>query len=151
VTIFKRRKKRLLSEKHRRQIREAIQQAERQTSGEIRVVLEALCQGDPYERALEHFAKLGMIHTRQRNGVLVYVALKDRKFALVGDEGIHRHVGDQFWQEVAETMCSYFQKGQVIEGIRMGVLRIGEVLSRYFPSLGEADLNELPDEVVEGP
>ena len=128
-------------------IKQVIKAAESLTSAEIRVVVEHHLDGEPYQKAVEFFEKLGMTQTQQRNGVLIYVARKSKKFAIIGDEGIHKHVGDEFWQAVAQEMKTFFQKGQFVEGIQAGVKRAGEVLSQYFP-WKEGDVNELSDEVI---
>ena len=78
-------------------IKQVIKAAESLTSAEIRVVVEHHLDGEPYQKAVEFFEKLGMTQTQQRNGVLIYVARKSKKFAIIGDEGIHKHVGDEFW------------------------------------------------------
>lgn len=141
-------RRRLLTRDQERAIVEAIGRAERKTSAEIRVVVERRCpNGDPYARAVQRFEELGMTRTKQRNGVLIYVALRDRKFAIIGDEGIHRHVGDEFWREVSEAMRRAFREEGVAAGIVAGVERAGEALARHFP-VAEDDVNELPDDVV---
>ena len=143
---FKKQKKPLTPDEARK-IQSAIQEAERQTSAELRVVVENVCEGDPYNRAVQYFEQLGMTKTVQRNGVLIYVARDSRKFAIIGDEGIHRHVGNEFWQEVAEIMRDRFRSGDFTGAIIAGIRRAGEVLAKYFPPQ-ENDVNELPDEVV---
>ncbi len=141
-------RRRLLARDEERAVMEAIGRAERKTSAEIRVVVERRCPGgDPYARAVQRFEELGMTRTKQRNGVLIYVALRDRKFAIIGDEGIHRHVGDEFWQEVRDAMQQAFRERGVVAGIVAGVERAGEALARYFPP-SEDDVNELPDEIA---
>ncbi len=138
---------RALSPEEAEAIRKAIQRAESRTSAEIRVAVEQQLDSDPYVRAVSLFEHLGMTRTQQRNGVLIYVARKSRKFAIIGDEGIHNHVGQTFWDKVAEEMKALFREGKFVEGIQAGVRRAGEVLSRYFPRAGD-DTNELSDEVV---
>lgn len=145
--VNRKEKEKALTRQEAEAIKQAIQEAEQKTSAEIRVVVEKHLDGDPYQKAVEFFEKLGMTKTQQRNGVLIYVARESRKFAIIGDEGIHQHVGDVFWQEVAQEMKTLFQQGQFVEGIKAGVRRVGEVLSKYFP-WQEGDINELSDEVV---
>ncbi len=141
-------RRRLLTRDQERAIVEAIERAERMTSAEIRVVVERRCPGgDPYARAVERFEELGMTHTKQRNGVLVYVALRDHKFAIIGDEGIHERVGDEFWREVSDAMRRAFREGGVVAGIVAGVEQAGEALARHFPP-SEDDVNELPNDVA---
>lgn len=141
-------RKRLLRPQEEERIVRAIQKAEKQTSAEIRVVVETECPGDPVQRAIERFEQLGMTATKQRNGVLIYISLKDRKYAVVGDVGIHEKVGEKFWETVAEEMRSILREGKVVEAVIRGVERTGEVLAKYFPYEPGKDRNELPDEVA---
>ena len=134
---------------------DAIAAAELQTSGEIRFHLErdvpakAPVDGDPYLQARRIFDKLGMHQTAARNGVLVYMAVRSRKFAVVGDEELHTRVGDDFWTDVVETMAGHFAKDRFAEGIEAGVGLIGEKLREHFPYQDD-DVNELPDEISYG-
>ena len=100
------------TETEQQQIVEAIKNAEQQTSGEIRVHVEPDCKGDPYQRAKGVFEKLGMHATELKNGVLFYVAYKDKKFAVLGDQGIHEKVTQHFWDNVKELMQAYFKNGK---------------------------------------
>ena len=127
---------------------EAIQKAEAQTSAEIRVHLQHFCLGDALKKAKKQFYKLKMQRTRHRNAVLIFVALKSRRFAIYGDEGIHRQAGDVFWGETRDKIASYFSKGQIKEGIIAGIHSAGEKLAGYFPA-GPHHPNELPDTVTE--
>lgn len=131
---------------------EAIREAERTTSGEIRVHLEYRCKdGDPYERGKQVFEELGMTATAQRNGVLIYMATKDRRFAVLGDSGIDEVVPEGFWSDVVQSMETAFRAGDFAEGMTGGIRRIGEKLSQYFPYAGDdVDENELPDELSVG-
>ncbi len=140
-------KKKLLSAAEEEQVLSAIKQAENNTSAEIRVAIDKRCQGDPVKKAIELFEKLGMTATQHRNGVLIYVSLYDRKFAIIGDIGIHNIVGDSFWKQVATEMRNYFARGEVVKGIIAGIYEAGEVLAKYFPR-DNSDINELPDEIV---
>lgn len=135
------------AEQHR--IVAAIQRAERETSGEIRVHVEERCPGDAYARAREVFAALGMYRTQQRNGTLIYLAVGDRKFAVIGDEGIHAVVPPGFWDTVRDAMATHFRAGSFVVGVCAGVAAIGEQLQAYFPWT-LADQAELTDEVSEG-
>lgn len=101
------------------------------------------------ERAEELFFQLNMQHTGDRNGVLVYVALKDRQFAILGDEGIHKKVGDHFWKKQAAGMREAFREKQYVDGIATAVRSIGESLKTYFPHQPD-DENELPDDIIYG-
>lgn len=141
-------KRPLLTSAEAEAIEAAIRAAEKRTSGEIRVVVEKRAGKDPMKKAVAWFERLGMHRTQQRNGVLIYVGLKDRRFAIVGDEGIHRAVEEGFWNHTAEGMRTFFQQGRLVEGIIEGVRRAGEALARYFPYDPETDVNELPDTVI---
>ncbi len=125
----------------------AIQAAELKTSGEIRVFVSRKPAEDPVVAARLHFNKLGMHKTALRNGVLIFMAPKSQKFAIVGDQGVHQHCGDVFWQETAQAMTDLLKQGQFTEAIVAGISRAGEVLARYFPRQHD-DQNELPDTVV---
>lgn len=129
----------------------AIQTAETQTSGEIRVYVESHCKYvDPLDRAAEVFAGLEMHKTAARNAVLLYVALKDRQLALLGDRGIHERVGNEFWYKEVRLILSHFNKADYAEGIAQVVLEVGEALREHFPYDKEGDINELPDDIVFG-
>ena len=111
----------------------AIKEAETNTSGEIRVHLEDRCKGgDPIERAIEMFGELHMHETELRNGVIVYVAIKDHKIAVWGDEGIHTKVGQDFWNDTLATMQKYFGAGDFESGLRDAILMIGDKLKENF-------------------
>jgi uncharacterized membrane protein len=145
-------KKALLSDADQQRVVAAIQTAEKNTSGEVRVFVESKCpQSDPVERARQIFFSLKMEHTQQHNAVLVYVALKDHKMALYGDEGIYvKTGGDPYWVQEIDVMRQYFKKGAIGEGIAACVLDIGTALSTHFPYDAAVDKNELPDEIVFG-
>lgn len=136
-----------LDKKSKEEIVQAISEAEDLTSGEIRVHLEPKCRGDVLQKARRLFSRLKMHRTKERNGVLIYVALDSRKFALVGDSGIHARVGDEFWSRTRDIMASYFMKGLIKEGIIAGVGNAGERLKLYFP-VKSRDANELPDTIT---
>lgn len=129
-----------------RRIVEAIKQAELNTSGEIKVHIENRCLGKVEERSLYIFNRLKMHETAQRNGVLIYLAVKDKKFAILGDEGINKMVGDNFWNDVRDLMAAEFKQGRFAEGLEQGILRCGEKLKTYFPYQTD-DINEIPDEI----
>ena len=144
-------KKELFNTGEKQQIVTAIQEAEKCTSGEIRVFVESRCRYvDPLDRAAEVFAHLKMEQTSARNGVLVYVALKDRQLALFGDRGIHEKVGDAFWGRQVQLILSHFNKADYAAGIARVVTEIGEALRTYFPYDKDNDKNELPDDIVFG-
>ena len=144
--------RRFFSKDEQQHIVEAIGAAELQTSGEIRFHVERdvpnkdPIAGDAYLQGREVFAKLGMHATEAHNGVLVYMAVRSRKFAVVGDEELHRRVGDDFWKDIVETMRQHFAQDLFGEGIAAGVLQIGESLREHFPYQSD-DVNELSDEI----
>jgi uncharacterized membrane protein len=142
--------RRFLTTAQKEQIVRAIQAAERQTSGEIRVHVESSVDGaDPLERAQAVFKQLGMDRTELHNGVLIYLAVLDRKFAIIGDAGIDRVVPDDFWEETKEIIRSHFSAGRFVEGIVYGIQSAGEHLKTHFPYCA-GDVNELDDEISEG-
>jgi len=126
----------------------AIAAAERGSSGEIRVHVTRRKPANLEERALRRFHRLGMAKTRNRNGVLIYIAPGLRRFRILGDTAIHEKCGEEFWKEVASAMEGHFRKGEFTEGVVRGVERVGEVLARHFPREA-GDANELPDQVTE--
>ena len=137
------------SKEEKEQIINAIKNAEKETSGEIRLHLETSCKGDALQRAIVVFSKLKMQETEQRNGTLVYLAAKDRKFAIFGDEGINKVVPENFWEDVKEEMRKEFIAGNFAEGVAAGVGRIGEKLKEFFPYQSD-DVNELADDISIG-
>ena len=131
------------------EIVEAILEAEKNTSGEIRVHIEPTAKMDHFSRAQQVFHMLKMDNTKDANGVLIYVAVKDRKFVIYGDKGIDRVVPKGFWDSTRDLMASYFKKGDFKNGIIQGVLKAGEELQAHFP-WDHNDTNELSDEVSKG-
>ena len=125
---------------------EAIRQAEKNTSGEIKVHIENHCRGKVEERSIFVFNHLKLNETKLRNGVLIYVAIRDRKFAILGDEGINRVVGAGFWDDVKDMMLAHFKEGRFAEGLEQGIQRCGEKLKAYFPYQTD-DVNEIPDDI----
>jgi uncharacterized membrane protein len=149
--MFFRKRKEIFNAEEQKHIVEAIQQAEHRTSGEIRVFVEHRCRYvNALDRAVEIFHQLKMRETEKRNGVLVYVAIKDRQLAIFGDEGIHQKVGDEYWNSELMKMVQNFNLKNTVEGIRQSVLNIGEALHEHFPYDGDTDKNELPDDIVFG-
>ena len=139
--------KKFFTKQEKERIVQAVREAERRTSGEIRVYLERKgTKEDPLERAREIFEGLGMARTKKRNGVLIYLSLADRRFAILGDEGIHEKTGGGFWNDVALTIKTFFGRGEFAEGLHAGIRQIGEKLALYFPR-EKRDTNELPDEI----
>ena len=144
-------RKELFTTEEKQQIVAAIQAAEQCTSGEIRVFVESRCRYvDPLDRAAEIFSRLNMDRTAARNGVLVYVALKDRQLALLGDKGIHEKVGWEFWNQQVQRILSHFTRSDYAGGIARVVTEIGEALRTHFPYDKDTDTNELPDDIVFG-
>jgi uncharacterized membrane protein len=131
------------------ELKAAVAKAEKLTSGEIRVFIEDHSEDGPLDRAAFLFAHLGMHKTDLRNGVLIYVAFIDRKFAIIGDKGIHEKVGDTFWDQIKLNMASNFREGRILNGLLVAVEESGNALSKFFPYQG-GDRNELSDDVVFG-
>ena len=127
----------------------AIQTSEQRTSGEIRVHIEASCKKDPDERALEVFQLLEMNKTDLHNGVLIYVAVDDKKFVIFGDEGINNVVDKNFWNTTKDKMQEHFKQGNYMQGLIDGVLQAGEELKKHFPWQLD-DKNELTNEISKG-
>ena len=127
-------------------IKQAIAQAEKQTSGEIRVHIENKCREAVLDRAAFLFAELKMHKTDLRNGVLFYVALDDKKFAVLGDAGINNVVSENFWEEVKQTVVANFAEQKFVVGLQAGISLAGEQLKAYFPYQSD-DKNELSDEI----
>jgi uncharacterized membrane protein len=144
-------KKELFSAEENTMIVEAIRQAEQQTSGEIRVYVESRCKYvDPLDRAAEIFWKLKMDHTVYRNSVLLYVAVKDRQFAIFADKGIHEKLGNEFWENEVKTLARHFSSNSYRTALLKVIHDIGLALHAHFPYDGTTDKNELPDDIVFG-
>ena len=136
-----------LTPDNQERIVDAIREAESQTSGEIRVHLEAVCTGNTYLRAQEIFHLLKMDNTKQENAILIYLAFSSRKFAVIGDRGIHLKVHDGFWQQVKNVMEVRFRESEFTTGIVDGIHMVGKQLSQYFP-WDVNDVNELSDAIT---
>lgn len=138
---------------------EAIQAAEKNTSGELRVHLEAkvdtsiLPKGkkkmDAFDRAAEVFDMLHMHNTKESNGVLIYVAVEDRTLVIMGDKGINDIVGQDFWESTKDIIINHFKNGDMKQGLVEGILKAGEKLEKHFPYQKD-DINELPDDISVG-
>jgi uncharacterized membrane protein len=124
----------------------SVREAEEATSGEIRVHIETSFEGDVLDRAAWVFGKLGMHKTALRNGVLFYLAVEDRKFAIIGDAGINAKVPEGFWNRIKELLMKNFQEGNFTEGLSEGIILAGKQLKTHFPRQKD-DVNELPDEI----
>ena len=145
------RKEDFFTDDEKQQIVDAVQNAERMTSGEVRVFVENRCSYmDAIDRAKEIFAELKMYETVDRNAVLVYVALKDKQLAIFGDQGIHNKLGYEYWNAEVRKMIDSFNKENYAEGIKQVVEDIGEALTKLFPYNNDTDKNELPDHIVFG-
>ncbi|SEG01937.1 TPM domain-containing protein [Flavobacterium urumqiense] len=128
---------------------EAIRMAEKNTSGEIRVHIEKTTSKVPFDRALEVFHELRMDETQLQNGVLIYLAVADKKFVICGDKGINDLVADDFWDTTKEIMKNHFKNGNFKQGLIDGILIAGEQLKKYFP-WQDGDTNELSNEISKG-
>jgi len=125
----------------------AIREAELMTSGEIRVFISTKEISQPIEVAKEHFVRMKMTKTRERNGVLIFVAPVTQKFAVIGDVEVHKRCGEPFWTELAAGMSGHFREAKFSQGIIHGVKTAGKLLAKHFPRRPD-DKNELPDEVI---
>ena len=138
-----------LTKEEEQEIISAIRVAEKNTSGEIRVHIEATSDKDPYERSLEVFHLLKMDNTKDANAVLIYVAVKDKKFVIYGDKGINKVVPNDFWNSTKDIMQSHFKNANFKQGIVDGILKAGEELQAHFPWQID-DENELSNEISKG-
>lgn len=128
----------------------SIRQAEANTSGEIRVHVEDYSRSDVLARTRYLFTKLGMHQTVAHNGVLIYVAVKDHQVAIFGDAGIDEVVEPDFWESEIALLIAHFRQNDYITGLELAIARVGEKLKTYFPHQGDADQNELSDEISMG-
>lgn len=138
-----------LTSEEEQEIVQAILEAEKNTSGEIRVHIEASATIDHFSRAQQVFHFLKMDNTKDENGVLLYVAVNDRKFVIYGDRGIDRVVPRGFWDATKDVIANHFKKGDFKTGIIEGILKAGKELEQHFP-WEHGDTNELSDEVSKG-
>jgi uncharacterized membrane protein len=144
-------KKPFFTAEEKKLIVNAVQHAEKRTSGEVRVFVESRCKYvDAIDRAAEIFFGLKMEKTDNRNAVLVYVAMKDRQLAVFGDEGIHQKLGQEYWNNEVKRLITNFNKEDYALGISKCVTAIGEALYSNFPYDNKTDKNELPDDIVFG-
>ncbi len=129
---------------------QAIREAEMKTSGEIRAFIQrGKLKSDPLVAAQRKFHRLDMHKTRERNAVLIFVAPRAHKLAVIGDKAIHEKCGDVFWQQVTENMRTHFQNEKFSHALVEAIKEIGKLLAAHFPRT-RANANELPDEVIEG-
>ncbi len=130
-------------------IKEAVQKAELNTSGEIRVHISKNCSDSALDCATFWFEKLEMHKTEQRNGVLFFLSTKDKKFAIIGDVGINSKVSDDFWNQIKDTILSHFKEQKFEEGLTKGIIMAGKQLKKHFPYQTN-DVNELSDDISFG-
>ncbi|MFV8327280.1 TPM domain-containing protein [Flavobacterium sp. ZS1P14] len=138
-----------LTKEEEQAIVEAIRMAEKNTSGEIRVHIEKTTSEVPFDRALEVFHELKMDETQLQNGVLIYLAVTDKKFVICGDKGINDLVANDFWDTTKEIMKNHFKNGNFKQGLIDGILMAGEQLKKHFPWSAD-DTNELSNEISKG-
>ncbi|CAN5891151.1 TPM domain-containing protein [soil metagenome] len=149
-SIF-RKKDDFFSAEEQSRIVEAVRNAEKRTSGEVRVFIESKNPlVEPLERAAIIFSKLKMEETDHRNGVLLYIASKHKELALYGDKGIHEKVGSAYWETEVQAMLQYFKNDNLVDGMINCITHIGEALAEKFPYNPTEDKNELPDDIVFG-
>ena len=135
-----------LTEDDEKKVIQAITDAEKITSGEIRVHIEKHCTDDAFKRAVKVFEKLKMHKTKLKNGVLFYVASEDRKFTIIGDKGINEKVPEDFWNQIKDYMSEKFKAGECGEGLIEGILRAGDQLKTHFP-YEKGDIDELVNNI----
>jgi uncharacterized membrane protein len=136
-----------LTSKETQLLDSAVKQAEKQTSGEIKVVLVRHCWTNIHAKAAQVFKKHGLDKTELRNCAMIMVVLANREFLIYGDEGIHEKVGQDFWDDVRDAMLAKFKQGEFGEGLCVGVQRIGEKLAQHFPFQAD-DKDEISDDIV---
>lgn len=146
MTFWRRPVRRLLSDQDEARVIAAIRAAEARTSGEIRVHVERRTTGSVMATAGRWFRRLGMEATAERNGILFYIAVDDREFAIVGGAGIHAAVGDAFWESLRDALRVDFAKGDAASGLIRAIGEAGSLLAEHFPR-GSGDVNELSDEI----
>ena len=150
-SLFKSNTEKLLNTSDKQMLVQAIQAAEKTTSGEIRVHVESRTKkGDALSRATEIFFKQKMNATKERNGVLVYVAVEDRKLAIYADQGIYDKVGVEFWYSQVQEMTAHFKEENYVQGMSVVIAEIGKALTHHFPYDRVTDTNELSDEIMIG-
>lgn len=141
--------KSFFNKEERDRIKKAILNAELDTSGEIRVHVESNCKEEVLDRTAFLFKKLGMEKTELHNGVLFYLAIKSRKYAIIGDKGINAGVPENFWDDIKSKMEKAFKEGKFVEGLEHAIEETGKHLKKHFPHQVD-DINELSDEISFG-
>lgn len=137
----------LFNEQEQELIAATIAEAEKLTSGEIRIAIDKHCHGEPLDVAASYFHELGMDKTTEHNGVLIYLAYEDHKYAIIGDRGISKVVPPDFWETTKIAMKAHFAGGNIAEGLIAGISLVAEKLAIFFPS-GKDDINELPNDII---
>jgi len=137
----------LFNEQEQELIADTIAEAEKLTSGEIRIAIDKHCHGEALDVAASYFHKLGMDKTIEHNGVLIYLAYEDHKYAIIGDRGINKVVPPDFWETTKVAMRAHFSGGNIAEGLIAGIKLVAEKLAVFFPS-DKDDINELPNDIV---
>ena len=141
--------KELLSKIDQTAVLDAIRKVESESSGELRIHFEPKVRGEVRDFAERTFERLGMTKTKQRNGVLLFVAAENRAFVILGDKAIHAKVGDSFWDRIVARLSTQFREGKFTEGIVEAIGEIGAVLRDAFPPIA-GDVDELPNELSVG-
>lgn len=144
--IFVNQAERFFTKEEQDLIVDAIKTAEKNTSGEVRVHLESICWGDAMARSQKLFNKLGMQKTKEQNGILIYIATESHKIAVIGDVGIHKKLGKEYWDKIVQGMVSKFKEGKQAQGLADAIIDCGHQLKEYFPYSSD-DKNELNDSI----
>lgn len=134
------------NEREQKLIVDAISKAEEKTSGEIRLHIENFCLGNELSSARKIFTKLKMNQTQERNGILIYIAVLSRKIAVIGDEGIHSKLGNEFWQKIVNELIAQFKNNNKAESLAQSIIECGEQLGKHFP-ISQNDKNELTNSI----
>jgi uncharacterized membrane protein len=140
-------RRKLLKKIDQERIKKAIEDAERLTSGEVRVSVSTFFRGDVRKVAEKAFARLGMCQTKERNGILFFIVPSRRRFVILGDEGIHAKVGQEFWECLSTIMSQKFKNREFSEGLVLGIEEAGKMLATHFPYNPETDVNELSNKI----
>jgi uncharacterized membrane protein len=140
-------RRKLLKEIDPERIKSAIQAAEKRTSGEIRVSVSQFFWGRVRPVAERTFRRLGMTATKDRNGILFFIVPSRRRFVILGDEGIHAKVGQEFWDALTADLSGEFKQGRFQDGLLKAIADVGEKLATHFPYDPLTDKNELPDDI----
>ena len=143
-------RRKLIKSMDTERIENAIREAEKLTSGEIRVSIARFFWGRIRPVAEKAFNRLGLTNTRERHGILVFIVPSRRRVGMLGDEGIHAKVGQEFWERIAAAMSEQFRKGEFTEGLIKGIQEAGESLAAHFPYSPVQDVNELSDRIDYG-